>query len=188
MNTQLHSTKQCALCKEHKPKAEFKRTLTLRQTKALLRSSTITTRHTSISKNCKACRKPRGNKRRKLSIKDIRHKVASGDMHQLVGEARIKQMVENLPKTRSRVMRAYWQKKKNEPLTTLMASLAKEAKAHRNRYHALKSKDPSNPLIPIHLSNYLKTKEELQRLGQVSQTKESSRTTTKPNQRKAGVV
>ena len=109
-------------------------------------------------------------------------------MHQLVGEARIKQMVENLPKTRSRVMRAYWQKKKNEPLTTLMASLAKEAKAHRNRYHALKSKDPSNPLIPIHLANYLKTKEELQRLGQVSQTEESSRTTTKPNQRKAGVA
>ena len=125
MNTQLHSTKQCALCKEHKPKAEFKRTLTLRQTKALLRSSTITTRHTSISKNCKACRKPRGNKRRKLSIKDIKNKMASGDMHTIIGQAKLKERAENISKTRSRVMRAYWQKKKNEPLTTLMASLAK---------------------------------------------------------------
>ena len=97
-------------------------------------------------------------------------------MHQLVGEARIKQMVESLPKTRSRVMRAYWQKKKDEPLTTLMASLAKEAKAHRNRYHALKSRDPSNPLIPIHLANYHRTKEELYKAQ------------TELNQRKAGVV
>jgi len=161
MNTQLHPTKQCALCKEHKPTADFKRTLTLRQTRALLRSSTISTRHTSISKNCKACRKPSSSKRRKLSVKEIKHKMASGDMHPLVGEARIKQMVESLPKIRSRVMKAYWQKKKDEPLTTLIATLAKQAKSHRNRYHALKSKDPSNPLIPIHLSNYHRTKEEL---------------------------
>jgi len=98
--------------------------------------------------------------------------MASGDMHQLVGEAKIKQMVESLPKIRSRVMRAYWQKKKDEPLTNLIATLKKEARSHNNRYHALKSKDPSNPLIPIHLANYRRTKEELQRLGQVSQTKE----------------
>ena len=128
------------------------------------------------SKNCKACRKPSSSKRRKLSIKDIRHKVASGDMHQLVGETRIKQMVESLPKTRSRVMKAYWQKKKDEPLTTLIASLKKEARSHRNRYHALKSKDPSNPLIPIHLSNYHRTKEELYKAQ------------TELNERKAGVV
>ena len=156
----MNTTKQCASCKEHKPTADFKRTLTLRQTKALLRSSTISTRHTSISKNCKACRKP---KRRdsKLSVKEIKNKMASGDMHQLVGEAKIKQMVESLPKIRSRVMRAYWQKKKDEPLTNLIATLKKEARSHNNRYHALKSKDPSNPLLPIHLANYLKTKGEL---------------------------
>ena len=164
------SPKQCASCKQYKPKAEFKRTLTLRQTRALLRSSTISTRHTSISKNCKACRKP--SKRRKLSVKDIKNKMASGDMHTIIGQAKLKERAENISKTRSRVMRAYWQKKKDEPLTTLMASLAKQAKAHRNRYHALKSRDPSNPLIPIHLANYHRTKEELQRLGQVSQTKE----------------
>ena len=137
-------------------------------------SSTITTRHTSISKNCKACRKP--SKRRKLSVKDIKNKMASGDMHTIIGQAKLKERAENISKTRSRVMRAYWQKKKNEPLTTLMASLAKEAKAHRNRYHALKSKDPSNPLIPIHLANYLKTKGELDKNQELL------------NQRKAGVV
>jgi hypothetical protein len=131
---------------------------------------------TVVSKNCKACRKPSSSKRRKLSIKDIKHKVASGDMHPLVGEARIKQMVESLPKTRSRVMRAYWQKKKDEPLTNLIATLAKEARSHRNRYHALKSKDPSNPLIPIHLSNYLRTKGELDKNQELL------------NQRKAGVA
>jgi len=174
MNTQLHPTKQCALCKEHKPTADFKRTLTLRQTASILRKPKARTPMTVVSKNCKACRKP--SKRRKLSIKDIRHKVASGDMHQLVGEARIKQMVESLPKTRSRVMKAYWQKKKDEPLTTLIATLAKQAKSHRNRYHALKSKDPSNPLIPIHLSNYHRTKEELYKAQ------------TELNERKAGVA
>ena len=172
----MNTTKQCASCKEHKPKAEFKRTLTLRQTKALLRSSTISTRHTSISKNCKACRKPRGNKRRKLSVKEIKNKMASGDMHQLVGEAKIKQMVESLPKIRSRVMRAYWQKKKDEPLTNLIATLKKEARSHNNRYHALKSRDPSNPLLPIHLANYLRTKGELDKNQELL------------NQRKAGVV
>lgn len=176
MNTQLHPTKQCALCKEHKPTADFKRTLTLRQTASILRKPKARTPMTVDSKNCKACRKPRGSKRRKLSIKDIRHKVASGDMHQLVGEARIKQMVESLPKTRSRVMKAYWQKKKDEPLTTLIATLKKEARSHNNRYHALKSKDPSNPLLPIHLSNYHRTKEELYKAQ------------TELNQRKAGVA
>ena len=88
------------------------------------------------SNKCDKCRPPK-KKVLKLSLNEIRNKISSGDIRPYIGEAMLKEMREQLPKKRSRVMKEYWQKKKREPI---IESLAQQVALYKKRYLATKRK------------------------------------------------
>ena len=125
----------CASCKQFKPTKQFQRRLTLAQTRATLRQPNATTRYIATSKNCADCRK-KTKRSKPLTAKQIRTKMTSGDMSKIVGEMKLNQIKQAIPKKRARVMKEYWQKKKAEPLRTLKENLQQQVAKYANRYHA----------------------------------------------------
>jgi len=130
--------KRCNTCNELKPKAEFKRRLTLAQTRAILKQPNAQTRYIADSKRCKACQ--RLLKRTKpLTAKAIRSKISSGDMNSVMGEMKLQQLRQNIPKTRSRVMKEYWQNKKSEAYKQLKSHLQDQVNRYGNKHFASKN-------------------------------------------------
>lgn len=151
-----HKTTRCTVCDEAKPNASFQRLLTLAHSRAVLKQPNLQTRYTATSKMCKECRAKRKRKT-PLTIKDIRNKVSSGDIHPVKGEVRIKEMREVIPQIRSRVMKEHWQDKRSAPLKALKKKLQKQVDKYARRYHAYKHThldDLENDLLGQHRYNY----------------------------------
>jgi hypothetical protein len=130
--------KTCTKCKQTKPSAQFKRRLSLAQTRAVLKNPNITTNYMADSKLCKACQ-PKRKPPRKLTAKEIRTRITNKDMHYVTGELLLEKKREGVNQGRSRVMREYWQGKKAEPLNLLKKNLQDQLKRIRNRHYASKN-------------------------------------------------
>lgn len=141
--------KTCTKCNETKPSAEFKRRLNLAQTRALLKQPNATTRFTTTSKHCKTCREKKRS-RKPLTAKEIRTRMTNGDMPQLLGEMKLQQIREAIPKTRSRVMKATWQKRKAEPHKKLKRNLQDQVNRIGNRHFASKNLQDATRLQNAH--------------------------------------
>jgi len=157
------SSKLCTTCNETKPLKEFKRRLSLAQTRAFLRQPNATTRYWTTSKRCKDCQL--GLKRhRPLTIKEIRSKITSGDMNKTVGEEKIKLMRQAIPKRRARVMKEYWQKKKLGWQAEVKTNLQKQVTTYANRYYSYKNNMPEqatpqqHAMLEQHSYNYAEAK------------------------------
>jgi len=157
----------CKSCGQTKPKKEFHRVLTLAQSRALLKRPTLKTRHTLYSTLCQSCRQQR-KRRTPLSIKEIRTKITTGDIHATLGEAIIKERKQALPRKRSKVMKEYWQKKKTGWQDELKSNLQAQVTRYATRYYSYKTQLPDNPtdrqhaMLEQHSYNY----KEAQRIRQ----------------------
>ena len=191
------SSKLCATCNETKPLKEFKRRLSLAQTRAFLRQPNATTRYWTSSKRCKDCQL--GLKRhRPLTIKEIRSKITSGDMNKTVGEEKIKLMRQAIPKRRAKVMKEYWQKKKLGWQDELKANIQAQVTTYANRYYSYKNNMPEqatpqqHALLDQHSYNYAEAKRIRQDLMTKAKAGEVVAVDVKINElikrRKAGVA
>lgn len=131
--------KQCPKCGETKPNAQFKRRLSLAQSRAVLRNPNITTNYMADSKLCKACQ-PKRKPPRLLTDKEIRNRITDGDLRRGLGEAILARRKVELPQRRARAMKEHWQKLKTEPIHQLKKfigqQVAKFGKRH-NKSHCL---------------------------------------------------
>lgn len=192
-----NKTKLCTNCNQHKPSIEFKRLLTLAQTRATLRQPNATTRYWADSKRCKSCQAEL-KRRTPMTVKEIRNKISSGDMHKDIGEAIIKQKREALPKKRSRVMKEYWQKKRVGWIDELKANLQKQVTRYASRYYSYKNQLGDTPtptqhaMLDQHSYNYKEAQRIRKDLMDRAKSGEVVDTDTKINElikrRKAGVV
>lgn len=159
------SSKLCTSCNETKPLKEFKRRLSLAQTRAFLRQPNATTRYWTASKRCKDCQ-TQLKRYKPLTIKQIRSKITSGDMHQIVGEEKIKLMRQAIPKKRAKVMKEYWEKKKLGWQDEVKTNLQTQVTTYANRYYSFKNKlsdyETATPqqhaLLDQHSYNYTEAK------------------------------
>lgn len=145
--------KVCTMCGETKPREEFKRVLTKRQSASLLRRNSVRSPISVISSRCKKCWQ-QTKRKAPLTIKQIKNKKASGDLHSVVADLMLKTKKENANLIKKRVMTEYWEKKKAEPIKRLTQSLRQQVAKYANRYHATKSKDPHHALLAQHKNNY----------------------------------
>jgi len=131
-------TKTCTHCGETKPLNAFKRTLTKRQSCALMDRSSIKQGLVVDSVRCRTCwlmtksRKP-------MTKKQIRNKINSGDIKRVLGEILIQEIDRAIPLKRSRVMKEQWQKRKTGWIKTLNDNLQQQVGTYRNRYYAYKA-------------------------------------------------
>jgi len=157
--------KVCTMCGETKPKSEFKRRLTKRQSASLLRRDSVRTALTVISSRCRSCWIDT-KRRTPLTNQDIRNKKASGDLHPVMADIMLKTRKENANKIKSRVMQEYWEKKRAEPIKALEKNLRQQVAKYKNRYHATKSQNKDKPqdsphhaLLRQHSENYKRARE-----------------------------
>jgi len=131
-------TKTCTHCGETKPLNAFKRTLTKRQSCALMDRSSIKQGLVVDSVRCRTCwlmtksRKP-------MTKKQIRNKINSGDIKRVLGEILIQEIDRAIPLKRSRVMKEQWQKRRTGWIKTLNDNLQQQVGTYRNRYYAYKA-------------------------------------------------
>lgn len=130
--------KTCTKCGETKPTSQFKRRLSLAQSRAVLHNPNINTHYIADSKLCKDCQ-PKRKPPHKLTAKEIRTRMTNGDLHPILGEAKLKQKREALNHGRSRVMKEYWQDKKSEPYKKLKRHLQDQLNRFGNRHFASKN-------------------------------------------------
>jgi hypothetical protein len=166
MQHTIDKTKVCASCGAEKAWVKFSRKLTLAQTKAYLRNPDARTRYITQSKNCSECRAQRKSKK-PLTANQIRTKISTGDMHPVIGEAKLKQKREAIPLVRSRIMKEYWQKKRVGWVDELKANLQKQVTTYANRYYSYQNQMPDDPnqvtpkqhaLLDQHRYNYAEAK------------------------------
>ena len=140
----------CIGCNEVKPIKHFKTMSTNAQAKAwgFKKAIEIT------SGRCDKCRPPK-KKVLSLSLNEIRNKITVGDIRPYIGEAMLKEMREQLPKKRSRIMKEHWQKKRGEPIAQLQDKIQKQVAKYGNRYHAYKANPQAqHALLEQHRQNY----------------------------------
>jgi hypothetical protein len=125
--------KQCTKCGETKPNAQFKRRLSLAQTRAVLHNPTATTNYMADSKLCKACQ-PKRKPPRLLTDKEIRTRITEGDLRRGLGEAILAKRKEALPKRRAKAMKEHWQKLKNEPIHQLKKFIGQQVAKFAKRF------------------------------------------------------
>lgn len=130
--------KQCIKCKQFKPNTQFKRRLSLAQSRAVLRNPNITTNYIADSKLCKDCQ-PKRKPPRKLTIKEIRTRITNKDMHYITGELLLEKKRQEINKGRSKIMKEYWQGKKSEPYKKLKRHLQDQLNRFGNRHFASKN-------------------------------------------------
>lgn len=126
--------KQCTKCGETKPIAQFKRRLSLAQSRAVLRNPNITTNYMADSKLCKSCQ-PKRKPPRLLTDKEIRNRITDGDLRRGLGEAILAKRKETLPQRRSRVMKERWQKVKSEPIKQIKVHIAQQVAKFGKRFN-----------------------------------------------------
>ena len=152
--------KVCTMCGETKPRDEFKRTLTKRQSASLLRRDSVRSPISVISSRCKKCWQ-QTKRKAPLTIKQIKNKKASGDIHAVVADIMLTQRKQNANLIKKRVMTEYWEKKRAEPIKALEKTLRQQVAKYANRYHATKSQSKNKPqdsphhaLLRQHRENY----------------------------------
>jgi hypothetical protein len=153
--------KQCIKCKQFKPTNQFKRRLSLAQSRAVLRNPNITTNYMADSKMCKDCQ-PKRKPPRKLTVKEIRTRLSNKDMHHITGELLLEKKREQIIQGRSRVMKQYWEDKKNEPNKKLKRHLQDQLNRFGNRHFASKNLQDATRLQNAH--NYAEAKRIMQDL------------------------
>jgi hypothetical protein len=141
--------KTCIKCNQTKPSKEFKRRLSLAQSRAVLHNPNITTNYITTSKLCKDCQ-PKRKPPRKLTAKEIRTRMTNGDLHPILGEAKLKQKREALNQGRSKVMKEYWQGKKSAPYKKLKRHLQDQLNRYGNRHFASKNLQDATRLQNAH--------------------------------------
>ena len=167
-NKQKIVQKVCTMCEENKPIAQFKRLLTLRQSAFYLKRPTRT-RLTVISTRCKDCWH-RTKRKTPLTLKEIQRKKLSGDLHTVTADLMTKELRRAIPERRARVMKEYWQKKKQEPLKQLKTNLQQQVAKYCNRFNAYranianisKTKTPTlaqHAMLRQHSENYAQAKQ-----------------------------
>lgn len=167
-NKQKIVQKVCTMCEENKPIAQFKRLLTLRQSAFYLKRPTRT-RLTVISTRCKDCWH-RTKRKTPLTLKEIQRKKLSGDLHTVMADLMTKELRQAIPERRARVMKEYWQKKKQEPLKQLKTNLQQQVAKYCNRFNAYranianisKTKTPTlaqHAMLRQHSENYAQAKQ-----------------------------
>jgi hypothetical protein len=155
--------KTCASCGENKPTKDFRRRLTIAQSRAVLNNPKINRPYIATSKNCAECRL-QTKRRTPLSIQEIKNRLATGDIHQQIGENLIKQKQEAMPRRRSKVMKEYWQKKKLGWVDTLKTNLQTQVTAYANRYYSYQNQMPEqttdrhHAMLEQHRHNYAEAK------------------------------
>lgn len=100
-----HMDKLCAQCGMLKPHAHFKRLLTRAQTKA--RGYVGHHRVEIDSKLCKDCQ-PKAKPVERLTKKEIRNRVAAGDMHPMIAEGIIRERDETVNQRRAAKTASRW--------------------------------------------------------------------------------
>jgi hypothetical protein len=100
-----YEDKLCAQCQRIKPHAQFKRLLTRAQSKA--RGYVGHHRVEIDSKLCKDCQ-PKLKPVERLTKKEIRNRVAAGDMHPMIGEGIIKERDDTVNQRRAAKTASRW--------------------------------------------------------------------------------
>jgi hypothetical protein len=129
--------KTCTKCGATKPNAQFKRRLSLAQSRAVLHNPNITTNYIADSKLCKACQ-PKRKPPHKLTVKEIRTRLTNKDIHHITGELLLEKKREAIIEGRSKVMKETWQKRKDKPLVLLKRHLQDQLNRFGNRHFASK--------------------------------------------------
>ena len=99
---------QCKTCKNIYPTAYYKKKLSKARSAALLKRPTRTNLIV-IAKDCKYCRTDK-KRTTPLTRKEIQNKVASGDMHSILGELKIKEMDESANAKKAAGVKRRWNK------------------------------------------------------------------------------
>jgi hypothetical protein len=167
------SVQTCTMCAKEKPRDQFKRRLTLRQTQTFLQRPDIRTRSTVISKRCKDCW-AKSKRKTPLTKKEIRNKIESGDIHRIIGELKIKALSQSINAHRSRTTQNQWHKRKTGWIKTLNDNLQQQVAKYANLYHSYKHNNkhnnkhsdgiPSHALLEQHRQNYEQAKQIKKRL------------------------
>jgi hypothetical protein len=147
--------KTCIKCGQTKPSKEFKRRLSLAQSRAMLRNPNITTNYIADSTMCKSCQ-PKRKPPRLLTDKEIRNRITDGDLRRGLGEAILEKRKEILPKRRSKVMKERWQKVKTEPARQLKKHIQKQFAKFASRHRGAKYLQDATRLQNAH--NYQEAK------------------------------
>lgn len=134
--------KTCTKCNKTKPIKEFKRTLTLAQSRALLKRPTLKTPHETTSKLCNACRP------NKLTAKKIQNLVFNGDINAVTGDYLKDKIRRELRERQSLGMSRTWQKRKQEKIDTLVTPWYRNIQqqvAKKYNYYTLQKAKPKSP-------------------------------------------
>lgn len=115
--------KFCAHCGAFRPHADFKRLLTRAQTKA--RGYVGHHRVEIDSKLCKDCQ-PKPKPVERLSKKEIRNRVAAGDMHPMLAEGIIKERDESVNQRRSAKTASRWSELQSKEWRKLITRIGEE--------------------------------------------------------------
>jgi hypothetical protein len=135
--------KVCKRCSKTKPIKEFKRKLTLAQSRALLKRPTLRTPHELVSTLCKTCRPD------KLTAKKIQNRVGDGEIHELVGQALKDKLKRQLKVKQSRSMKRLWQKKRDAVTTPWYLSIRQQVVKKYN-YYSLQLSRNKHPALTQH--------------------------------------
>lgn len=132
--------KECKTCGQTKPINQFRRTLSLAQSRALLQRPQLTKPHTLISALCKDCQaQMRRNKTKKpYTASEIAKKIESGDIHPTVGEQRIKRKTSIANAKRAIGQKLRWQAQRMKPIEEHLERIRTEIASYRGRYYAYK--------------------------------------------------
>lgn len=143
--------KTCPTCNKTKPSKEFKRRLSLAQSRAVLRNPNVTTNYIADSKHCKSCQK-KAKPPRLLTDKEIRNRITNGDLRRALGEAILDARRRDLPERRSRALKVAWAKTKGEPIRQLKLKIGQQVAKYAKRHYA--SPDLKNPTQELNKWNY----------------------------------
>jgi len=117
----------------------------------------VQTAITVISARCRVCWSATKS-RKPLTIKQIKNKKTSGDLHAVVADLMLKTKKENANLIKKRVMTEYWEKQRQLPITQLTQNLRQQVAKYKNRYHAYKAQTKNsvgeNSLLEHHKNNY----------------------------------
>lgn len=150
--------KQCPKCGETKPTTQFKRRLSLAQSRAVLRNPNIQTNYMADSKLCKSCQ-PKRKPPRLLTDKQIRNRITDGDLRRGLGEAILKKRKEALPLRRAKIMKEHWERRKTEPLHQIKKHIGQQVAKFAKRINAYKATPKAqHATLEQHRWNYKEAK------------------------------
>ena len=137
MNT---THKFCSKCGAHRPLADFKRLLTRAQMKA--RGYLGHVRMEIESKLCKDCQ-PRAKPLEQLTIKQLRNRVASGDLNEMLADSIIKERRASVNARRARATSSRWAQLQHGVWKTLVCEIGMEITVLRQQQkYANRINDP----------------------------------------------